>query len=157
MSLIGPAWVLFLKFSYLFIFGCNGSSELCLDFSLVAMSEGYSSLWFKGFSSWWLLLLKSTDSRVWGFNSDGAEAQLPPGMWNLPRAGIKPMSPALAGGCLTTGPPVKSPAWVLCPVLGPGPGSPTEAHQQRGSKSAPLRKAERLLQKDEMQGRKNLG
>ena len=30
------------------------------------------------------------------------------GMWNLPRPGFKPMSPALAGGSLTTGPPGKS-------------------------------------------------
>ena len=29
-------------------------------------------------------------------------------MWTLPRAGIKPVSPALAGGFLTTGPPGKS-------------------------------------------------
>ena len=30
------------------------------------------------------------------------------GMWNLPWPGIKPMSPLLAGGCLTTRPPEKS-------------------------------------------------
>ena len=29
-------------------------------------------------------------------------------MWDLPGPGIKPMSPALAGGFLTTGPPGKS-------------------------------------------------
>ena len=29
-------------------------------------------------------------------------------MWNLPGPGIKPMSPALAAGFLTTGPPGKS-------------------------------------------------
>ena len=29
-------------------------------------------------------------------------------MWNLPGPGIKPMSPALAGGLSTTGPPGKS-------------------------------------------------
>ena len=29
-------------------------------------------------------------------------------MWNLPELGIEPMSPALAGGFLTTGPPGKS-------------------------------------------------
>ena len=28
-------------------------------------------------------------------------------MWNLPRPGIEPMSPALAGRFLTTGPPGK--------------------------------------------------
>ena len=30
------------------------------------------------------------------------------GMWNLPGSGIKLVSPALAGGFLTTGPPGKS-------------------------------------------------
>ena len=29
-------------------------------------------------------------------------------MWNLPESGIEPLSPALAGGFLTTGPPGKS-------------------------------------------------
>ena len=35
-------------------------------------------------------------------------------MWNLPGPGIKPVSPVLAGGLLTTGLPRKS---ILCPVL----------------------------------------
>ena len=43
-----------------------------------------------------------------GFSSCGARAQLPCGMCNLPTAGIKPVSPALAGGFLTTGPLGKS-------------------------------------------------
>ena len=34
-------------------------------------------------------------------------------MWNLPGPGIEPMSPALAGEFLTTGPPGKS----LCQIL----------------------------------------
>ena len=37
-----------------------------------------------------------------------AQAQLPRGMWNLPRPEIKPVSPALAGESLITGPPGKS-------------------------------------------------
>ena len=35
-------------------------------------------------------------------------AQIAQGMWNLPRPGIEPMSPALAGGFPSTGPPGKS-------------------------------------------------
>ena len=35
------------------------------------------------------------------------------GMWDLPRPGIKPMSPTLAGGLLTTKPPGKP----LCPLI----------------------------------------
>ena len=41
-------------------------------------------------------------------SSVGARAQVPHGMWNLPGPGIEPMSPALVGGFLTTGPPQKS-------------------------------------------------
>ena len=41
-------------------------------------------------------------------SSCGAGAQLLRGMWDLPRPGLKPMSPALAGGFLTTAPPGKS-------------------------------------------------
>ena len=44
-----------------------------------------------------------------GFSSGGTRAMLPHGMWNLPGLGIKPMSPALAGGFFTTGPPERCP------------------------------------------------
>ena len=33
------------------------------------MSRGYSSLWWLGFSEWWLLLLRSMGSRCIGFSS----------------------------------------------------------------------------------------
>ena len=38
---------------------------------------------------------------------------MPCGMWDLPGPGIKPVSPALAGRFLTTGPPGKSPESTL--------------------------------------------
>ena len=37
----------------------------------------------------------------------GSRAQLLRGMWDLPRPGLEPMSPALTGGFLTTAPPGK--------------------------------------------------
>ena len=40
-------------------------------------------------------------------SSCGAWAQLLRGMWDLPRPGLEPMSPALAGGFSTTAPPGK--------------------------------------------------
>ena len=40
-------------------------------------------------------------------SSCGSRAQLPRGMWDLPRTGLKPVSPALAGGFSTTAPPGK--------------------------------------------------
>ena len=43
-----------------------------------------------------------------GLRSCGMQAyQLLRGMWDLPRPGIEPMSPALAGGFFTTESPVK--------------------------------------------------
>ena len=39
---------------------------------LVAASEGYSALWYVGFSLWWLLLLRSTGSRHTSFSSCGS-------------------------------------------------------------------------------------
>ena len=41
-------------------------------------------------------------------SSCGAQASLLRGMWNLPGPGLEPVSPALAGGFLTTAPPGKS-------------------------------------------------
>ena len=99
-------------FTYLFIFGCAGSSLLC-------SSRGYSSLRCAGFSLQWLLLLQSPGSRHEGFSSCGtqalerrpsscgARAQQLRSMWDLPGPGLEHVSPALAGGFLTTAPPGK--------------------------------------------------
>ena len=85
--------------------------------SLVVVSGSYSSLRCAGFSLRWLLLLWSMGSRHVGFSSCGSctlehrlsscgtRALLLCGMWDLPRQGIEPVSPALAGGFLTAAPP----------------------------------------------------
>ena len=63
-------------FIYLFIY-----FWLCRVFvaahglSLVAVNGGYSSLWYMGFSLWWLLLLWRMGSRHVGFSSCGMRAQ----------------------------------------------------------------------------------
>ena len=72
---------------------------------LVAASRGYSLLQHTGFSFLWLFFLQTTGSR--------AQAQLLHSMWNLPRPGTEPVSPALAGGLLSTGPPGKSYTFIL--------------------------------------------
>ena len=89
--------------------------------SLVAASGGYSLLQCTDFSLRWLLLLWNTGSRHAGFSncgsqalerrlsSCGARAWLLRGMWNLPGPELEPVSPALAGGVLTTAPPGKAP------------------------------------------------
>ena len=43
----------------------------------------------------------------------GSRAQLLRGMWDLPGPGLEPVSPALAGGFLTTAPPGKPPNWLI--------------------------------------------
>ena len=43
----------------------------------------------------------------------GSRAQLPRGMWDLPRPGLEPVSPALAGRISTTAPPGKPLAFIL--------------------------------------------
>ena len=44
-------------------------------------------------------------------SSCGSRAQLLRGMWDPPRPGLEPVSPALAGRFSTTAPPGKPPAW----------------------------------------------
>ena len=81
----------------------------CEAFSLVAASREYCLVKVQG-----LLLVLASRCRPWvlghGFKlSDcGTQAQLPRGSWNPPRPGTEPMSPSLAGGFLTTGPPGES-------------------------------------------------
>ena len=68
------------------------------------MEQGCSLLQCMAFSLPWLLLLQSTSSRHRGLSSCDAQAQLLRGVWDLPRTVIKPMSPALTDGFLTTRP-----------------------------------------------------
>ena len=58
-----------------------------------------------------------------GFSGCGTKAQLLCSTWDLPRSGIKPVSPALAGGFLTTGLPGKS-LYKLFNIHFPPPSSP---------------------------------
>ena len=68
----------------------------------------------------------SLGSRAW-VSSFGAQAYLPQSMWNLPRPGIEPIPPSLAGRFFTTGSPGKSfvywwPCCMACGVWVPQPG-----------------------------------
>ena len=64
-------------------------------------ARGLQQLWHAGSSS---CGLRALECRL---SSCGARAQLLHGMWDLPGPGLEPMSPALAGGFLTTVPPGK--------------------------------------------------
>ena len=103
--------IIFISFIYLFGFGCTGSL-----------------LQLAGFSLPWLLFLWSVGSRAHGlrgarppgpagFSSCGTQAQFPHRMWGLPGPVIQPVSRALAGGFLTTGPLEMSPGKLL--IMGP--------------------------------------
>ena len=74
-------------FIYYFTFGCTRSSLLHTGYLLVAVCG--------------LLIAMSSlvsEHGHMGFGSCDTWARLPSSMWNLPRPGIKPVSPALAAG-----------------------------------------------------------
>ena len=69
--------------------------------SLVVANGGHSSLRCAGLSLSRPLLLRSTGSRRAGSVVVAHGAQLLRSMWDLPRPGLEPVSPALAGGFST--------------------------------------------------------
>ena len=75
--------------------------------SLVAASGGHSSLRCAGLSLSWPLLLQSTGSRRAGSAIVAHGPSCSAAMWDLPRPGLEPVSPALAGRFSTTVPPGK--------------------------------------------------
>ena len=77
--------------------------------SLVAASGGHSSSRCVGLSLSRPLLLRSTGSRRAGsvVVAHGPSCSAACGMWDLPRPGLEPVSPALAGRLSTTAPPGK--------------------------------------------------
>ena len=111
----------------LFIFACSWISVAVCGLSLVAASRGYSSCGTRasrcgGFSCCGarasVVVVRGLSScGSWALerrlSSCGARALLLCGMWDLPRPGLKPASPTLAGGFLTTAPPGKSPKTIL--------------------------------------------
>ena len=100
-------------FIYLFIFGC-----VCWVFvsvqglSLVVASGGHSSSRCAGLSLSRPLVAEHR-LQMHRLSSCGARAYLLCGMWDLPRPGLEPVSPALAGRFLTTVPPGKPPGDVF--------------------------------------------
>ena len=109
----------FLTILFIYLFWAVLGLRCCAGFSLVAASGGYSScgaqashssgFWFQGTSAAAAHELSSYGSQPLEhrLNGYGAWAELLPTKWDLPGLGIKPVSPALAGGFFTTGPPRK--------------------------------------------------
>ena len=105
----------FKKLINLFIVGCVGSSLLRAGFLQLRRVEatlrcGARASHCSGFSCCraWVLGVRASVVKACGLTSCGAQAQLLHDMWDLPGPGIEPMSPALAGGFLTTVPPGRS-------------------------------------------------
>ena len=117
----------FFVFISLFICGCVGSSLLCAGFLQLRRVEatlrcGAGTSHCGGFSCCgaWALGAQASVVAACGLSSCGSralehrrsscgtQAQLLCGLWDLPGPGLKPVSPALAGGFLTTEPPGKA-------------------------------------------------
>ena len=100
-------------FFFKFIFGCTRSSLLHTGF--LQASWGSSFLWCGLLFAVAFLVVEhglqgaqALVAVMSGLSSCGAWTWLPQGMWDLPRPGIKPASPSLAGGCLISGSSGKS-------------------------------------------------
>ena len=97
-----------LKYFSIFL-GCDGSSLMHWFILLVASGSYVQASHCVVVSLRTLTLgMQASVLAACGFRSWGAGAWLLPGMWNLSRPGIEPMSPALVGEFLTTGVPGKS-------------------------------------------------
>ena len=98
-----------------FVLSCTGSSLLLQLFSSCGEQGLLFQLWCSGVSLQWLLLLWSTGSRAHGLQQLWHKGLVVPrlshilGMWDLPKPGMEPVSPALAGQFFTTEPPGKPP------------------------------------------------
>ena len=104
----------FYLFIYLFIFGCVGSSVRARAFSscgkrgpLFIAVWGPLFITVRGPFTIAAPPVAGHRLQMRRLSSRGSRAQLPRGMWDLPRPGLEPVSPALAGRFSTTAPPGK--------------------------------------------------
>ena len=106
-------------FIYLFIFGCVGSSVRARAFSscgkqgpLFIAVRGPLFIAVRGPFSTAAPPVVGHRLQTRRLSNCGSRAQLLRGTWDLPRPGLEPASPALAGRFSTTAPPGK-PLWVF--------------------------------------------
>ena len=103
-------------FIYLFIFGCVGSSVRARAFSscgkwgpLFIAARGLLFIAVREPFTIAAPPVAGHRLQTRRLSSCGSRTQLLRGMWDLPRPGLEPMSPALAGRFSTTAPPGKPP------------------------------------------------
>ena len=97
---------LFFFFKLINLFMAVLGLRFCTRASLVAASGGHSSSRCMDLSLSWPLVAEHW-LQTRRLSSCGSRAQLVRGMWDLPRPGLEPVSPALAGRFSTTAPPGK--------------------------------------------------
>ena len=99
--------LIYLLFIYLFIYGCVGPSFLCEGFLYLRRAGATLHRGARASHYRRPLLLAEHRLQTRRLSSCGSRAQLLRGMWDLPRPGLEPVSPALAGRLSTTAPPGK--------------------------------------------------
>ena len=122
---------LFLKDLCILFFGC---AVYCFSRAFTSRSmQGLLFVAVCGLLMWWFSCCRAQALGRMGFSSCGSQilervlsgcdtwVQLSHDMWNLPRPEIEPLSPALAGGFLTTGPPEKRPISLFFKIFFNGP------------------------------------
>ena len=103
-------------FIYLFIFGCVGSSFRARAFSSCG-KQGPLFIAVHGPLTIAAPPVAGHRFQTRRLSSCGSRAQLLRGIWDLPRPGLEPVSPALAGRFSTTAPPGKPDLLVLRSLL----------------------------------------
>ena len=108
----------FYKFIYLFYFWLCWVFVSVRGLSLVAASGGPLFIVVRGpltvaTSLFVASLVAEHRLQTRRLSSCGSRAQLLHGMWDLPRPGLEPVCPALAGRFSTTAPPGKPKNWIL--------------------------------------------
>ena len=102
--------------AWIFFLSCSKQGLLSACSALVCHCRGFSC-----YGAWALGIVGFSSCSFWALehrlNSCGAQAYLLHGMWNPSRSGIKPVSPALAGGLFTTEPSGKPPMTFQSHVL----------------------------------------
>ena len=94
------------------IFGCVGSSFYARAFSSCG-ERGPLFITVRGSLTITASLVAEHRLQTCRLSSCGSRAQLLRGMWDPPRPGLEPVSPALAGRLSTTAPPGKPYAWAF--------------------------------------------
>ena len=106
----------FLKNIYLFIYGCVGLRFCVRAFSSCG-KRGPLFIAVRGPLAMAASLVAEHRLQTRRLSNCGSRAQLLRGMWDLPRPGLEPVSPAFAGRFSTTAPPGKPNKAVLIEIF----------------------------------------